>query len=80
MNKKLKRKKIKPITTDEDGNKVFNLAADAANDDWIRAARLQRKADAGDEEAQKKLDKLKNTDMIEIEEDEEDEEDEQQKK
>lgn len=44
----------------------FNLA----NDDWIRAARLQKKADQGDEEAKKKLAEMENTPMVEIEDDE----------
>lgn len=47
-------------------NPSFNLA----NDDWLRAARLQRKADQGDEEAKKKLAEMENTPMVEIEDDE----------
>jgi len=37
---------------------------DAANDDWIRAARLAKKADAGDEEARRELEKMENTKLI----------------
>lgn len=41
--------------------KAYQVPMDEANDDWIRSARLQRKANAGDEEACQKLDKLFNT-------------------
>ena len=51
-----KIKKEKPI--------VFNLSLDAANADWIRALRLQKKADAGDKKAKAKLQKLFNTPMV----------------
>jgi hypothetical protein len=37
---------------------------DAANDDWIRAARLAKKADAGDEEARRELEKMENTKLV----------------
>ena len=40
--KKIKFKAVEPIEYDEDGNPTFNLAADAASDDWIRAARLKK--------------------------------------
>jgi len=39
------------------------LTLDAANVDWIRAARLQKKALAGDKEAEKKLQELFDTKM-----------------
>ena len=66
----MKRKKVEPFIYNKKGEVIgFNLHADAANDDWIRAARLQRKADEGDEEARKKLDELQNTGMYEIEDD-----------
>ncbi len=68
----MKRKKVEPFIYNKKGEVIgFNLNADAANDDWIRAARLKRKADEGDEEARKKLDELENTGMFEIEEDDE---------
>ena len=38
----METKKIKPIEKTKSGETVFNLAADAANHDWIRAARLVR--------------------------------------
>lgn len=56
-------KKIKPVETDEDGNMVFNLDADEANADWIRAGRLLKKAQAGDEEAAAQLKKMEETPM-----------------
>ena len=35
-------KRLHPIEYDKDGNPIINLSADAANSDWIRAARLLR--------------------------------------
>ena len=35
-------KRIYPIEYDKNGEPIINLAADAANADWIRAARLKR--------------------------------------
>ncbi len=46
---------------DEDGNEVFDLDADEANGDWMRAARLARAADAGDEDAAKELKRMEKT-------------------
>jgi hypothetical protein len=70
-----KLRKIEPVEFDpETGEMVFNPDADAANADWIRAARLKRKADQGDMEAKKQLDELFNTPMYEISEEEEPEE------
>lgn len=37
---------------------------DAANGDWIRAARLAKKAREGDKEAAKELEKLENTKLV----------------
>lgn len=56
-------KKIKPVEKDKDGNIVFNLDADEANADWIRAGRLLKKAQAGDKEAAAKLKKMEETPM-----------------
>lgn len=56
---------MQPIEYDKDGNVVnINLAADAANDDWMRAGRLKQKADQGDKEAAKELEQLEQTGMI----------------
>jgi len=47
------------------GKTVFSITiTDAANDDWIRAARLARKAKAGDEEAAKKLKEMEETKLV----------------
>lgn len=48
-----------PVFFDEKKQKfILNMACTALNDDWIRAARLQKKADAGDKVAQKELERL----------------------
>lgn len=60
-------KKVKPIEKKKDGSYIIDLGADAANDDWMRSARLLRKAKAGDEEARKELEELFNTPMMEEE-------------
>jgi len=47
------------------GKTVFSITiTDAANDDWIRAARLAEKADKGDKEAAKKLKELEETKLV----------------
>lgn len=48
------------------GVKVHVVSADAANDDPIRAYRLQKKAEAGDAEAARELEELFNTPMYEV--------------
>jgi len=40
--KNKQNKKVEAIEYDEESNPIFNLGASAANDDWIRAARLKR--------------------------------------
>jgi hypothetical protein len=68
-------RKLEPVEIDpETGEMVFNPDADAANADWIRAARLKEKADQGDLEAKKKLEELFNTPMYEVSDEEEPEE------
>lgn len=57
-------KEIEAITIDADGTPRFNVAADAANDDWIRAARLKKAAAAGDKEAARQLQELEDTPMM----------------
>lgn len=44
--------------------KKKKIAWDAANDDWLRALRLQKKAEAGDKEAEAKLKELKSTRLV----------------
>jgi len=52
--------KIEVVETIRGGPYII-AGADAANDDWIRAARLMDKADAGDDAAAAELDRLFNT-------------------
>jgi len=70
--------KLKPayITIeDEDGNIIERIPMTAADDDWIRAGRLRKKAEAGDKEAAKKLKEMENTPMMEVVEDDEPDDD-----
>ncbi len=57
---------------DEDGKIIDRIPYTAAAEDWIRAGRLRKKAEAGDEEAAKKLEEMENTQMMEVVEDDED--------
>ncbi len=71
--------KLKPayITIqDKDGNIIERIPMTAADDDWIRAARLKKKAEAGDKEAAKKLKEMENTQMMEVVDDDNDNDDE----
>ncbi|MDD2550226.1 MAG: hypothetical protein PHD00_09055 [Bacteroidales bacterium] len=52
------------ITGELDGKEVFSTPHTEADDDWIRAARLQKAAKAGDKKAQKQLNRLEKTVMI----------------
>ena len=63
MAKKKKLKKVKPIEMIED--KIIFRIADAANDDWLRSARLLKKAKQGEKEAADELAKLFNTPLYE---------------
>lgn len=63
MDKKKKLKKVQPVEID--GDTVTLRIADEANADWIRAARLLKKAKKGDKEAGDKLEKLFNTPLYE---------------
>jgi hypothetical protein len=42
------KKKIEPVEYAKDGTVTFNLYSNAADADWIRAARLKKRAEAGD--------------------------------
>lgn len=56
---------IKPVQYNKNGLiKSLNLNADAANDDWIRAARLREKAKSGDEKIAKQLLELEDTKLV----------------
>ncbi|MGM0566310.1 MAG: hypothetical protein ACQESX_06105 [Bacteroidota bacterium] len=71
--KNKKHKKVEAIEYDENDNPTFNLGASAANDDWIRAARLKR------EGKHKKLKEMEETPMVYIEPDKEETDDESKK-
>ena len=57
-------KKCKAVEYDENGMAIFNLDCDAANTNWIAAARLQKTGRAEDKE---KLDKMFKTPLYEEE-------------
>lgn len=61
-------KKIEPIETDKKGQDTINLDCDAANADWIRAARLLKRANGGDEQAREEFRNLEDTPMYQDEE------------
>lgn len=54
--------KGKPKLTDEP---VGTIRLTEATDDWLRAARLQKKADAGDKEAAAELERMEATPLTE---------------
>ena len=60
--------KKKPVfyTLKDESGKEINIPITAANDDWLRAARLGRKAKEGDKEAEKELRKMENSQMMEF--------------
>ena len=58
----MEREYLSPVTS-EDGEPILQPGADLLNDDWMRAARLQRRAKQGDEEAQRELERMQNTAM-----------------
>lgn len=68
--------KTKPVYTtlkDKDGKIIARIPWTEADDDWIRAARLSKKAKEGDKEAEEKLRQMENNQMVElIEDDDED--------
>jgi hypothetical protein len=72
--KKTKHKKVEAIEYDEEGNPIYNLGASAANDDWIRAARLKREGKL------EELKKLEATPMVYVKLDDEKKEDDEPQK
>lgn len=57
----MKLKKVSPFIRNKKGEVIgFNISADAANDDWIRAARLRKEGKL------EKLEELENTEMYQI--------------
>ncbi len=61
----MKLKKVKPIEINAKGEMVFNLAADTANADWLRAARLLKQGRI------KEVEKLSKTPMYYLADDDE---------
>ncbi len=59
----MKPKLVYIIIEDENSNIIERIPYAAAADDWIRAGRLRKKAEAGDKEAAKKLKEMENTQM-----------------
>ncbi len=60
----MKQKKAAFITIeDEDGNIIKEIPMSAADDDWIRAGRLRKRAEEGDQEAAEELKKMEDTEM-----------------
>lgn len=49
---------------DEDGNIIKRIPMTVADDDWIRAGRLRKKAEAGDKKAAKKLAEMEKTQLM----------------
>jgi hypothetical protein len=56
-------KKVPTFEYDGDGDRVYNLCSNAMDADWIRGARLQKLADAGDMDAKAKLEALESEDV-----------------
>ena len=65
----MKRKKATITITDEDGNVIEEIPMTLVNDDWIRSARLAKKARAGDKEAAEELKRMEETEMFLLEDD-----------
>ncbi len=59
----MKKYKLEEIpAVEKDG--TINIGCTLANDDWIRAHRLKKRAEQGDKEAEKELEKMHNTRMV----------------
>ena len=56
------QEKAKPVRR-IDNTVYINTDSDGANADWLRAKRLQKKAEQGDEEAAEELEDLYETEM-----------------
>jgi hypothetical protein len=57
----------------KDGKIITKFPITEADDDWIRAARLAKKAKEGDKEAEKELRRMENTQMVEFDDEDESE-------
>lgn len=67
----MKMKKATITLQDKDGNIIVEVPLSQANEDWIRAARLARKAREGDQEAAEKLKRMQDTQMYIVDDEEE---------
>lgn len=59
-------KPVQPYNVTDEGEVEVHLAPDAANEDWLRARRLQKAAEEGDEGAAEEFQKLNNDNMVVI--------------
>ena len=62
----MKFKKVVPFYYDKDGVLNINMSANEADADWLFAARLAEKAEKGDVEAQKELERMMKAPMYEV--------------
>ncbi len=67
----MKHKPAYITVEDEDGNIIKRFPMTVADDDWIRAGRLRKKAKAGDKPAAKKLKEMESTQIMRVDEEEE---------
>lgn len=67
----MKIKKATITLQDKDGNIIVEVPLSQANDDWIRAARLAKKAREGDQEAAEKLKRMQDTQMYIVDDEDE---------
>ncbi len=59
----MKKYKLEEIpAVEKDG--TLNIGCTLANDSWLLAARLKRRAEQGDKEAEKELERMQNTRMV----------------
>ena len=56
--------KRESVYRDKDGVLVLDNTVYESDDDWIRAARLKKRADAGDEEAAKEFERMEHNKSI----------------
>jgi hypothetical protein len=55
--------RCEPVTYDEHGNLVMDVGSDEANADWMASARLLKRAQQGNEDAARELERRENTPM-----------------
>jgi hypothetical protein len=60
-----KIKIVKPVERDKDGSLVLNFDADEASSDWLGYSWIKKLAGEGDEEAQKEIERIDASEMIE---------------